>query len=102
VTGRHATTQPRDPFAGYAYEPGEFDEAFARPGSPRAHHAPVVEFFRRFTGPELTRLQQTVHAPLREQASRFPSSAMRRGSSGRYRSIGVPSGGIGPRSVSGV
>jgi uncharacterized circularly permuted ATP-grasp superfamily protein len=60
-----------DPFAGYPCDPGEFDEAFAGPGAARAHYAPVVEFFRRLAGPDLMRLEQAVHALLREQGITF-------------------------------
>jgi hypothetical protein len=69
VTVRDVAAESRDPFGAYACDPAQFDEAFADPESPRAHDAPVLEFFRRFTGPGLTRLQQTVHALLREQGT---------------------------------
>src|SRR5262249_32469887 len=71
VTVREVPAQSRDPFGTYACNPDQYDEAFMDRGSPRVPHAPIVEFLRRFTGPELTRLQQTVHALLREQGITF-------------------------------
>ena len=71
MTVQEVAAQSRDPFGAYACDPDQFDEAFVDRDSPRAHYAPIVEFFRRFTGPELTRLQQTVHALLREQGITF-------------------------------